>query len=163
MKTREFDYSCLQPDIADFKRHIRLNSDDIDADLYAKLKAAVISSEHFIGTIIAFSTFTLNETGQSKFNLPSTFAKLVSAKANDVDANYTISHSLLTITDTITDNDNVTIVYKAGMTYVPEDIRAAILLQATRLFNNPEDSVEILQTASQNLLRPYRSWGMRDV
>lgn len=163
MKTREFDYSCLQPDIADFKRHIRLNSDDIDSDLYEKLKAAIISSEHFIGTIIAFSTFTQSEKGQSRFLLPSTFDQLVSAKINDVNANYTIANGLLTITDALTSADTVAIVYKAGMSYVPEDIRAAILLQATRLFNNPEDSVEILQTASQNLLRPYRSWGIRDV
>jgi hypothetical protein len=41
-------------------------------------------------------------------------------------------------------------------------MKAAILLHAASLFNNPTDSVEVLTKASQNLLRPYRSWGMAD-
>lgn len=43
---------------------------------------------------------------------------------------------------------------------IKDDIRAAILLMAARIFNNPNDSVDKLSTISQSLLSPYRSWGI---
>jgi hypothetical protein len=53
------------------------------------------------------------------------------------------------------------IIYRAGRTEVEYDIRAAILLHAAALFNNPVDSVETLPKASFNLLRPYRNWELK--
>ncbi|NLZ20297.1 MAG: hypothetical protein GXY24_08600, partial [Bacteroidales bacterium] len=41
---------------------------------------------------------------------------------------------------------------------VDEDIKAAVLLHAAALFNNPVDSVETLPKASSRLLDPYRTW-----
>ena len=52
--------------------------------------------------------------------------------------------------------------YTSGMNQVPFDIKAAIMLMAAKLFNNPVDSVETLPSAAKNLLRPYRSYGMKD-
>jgi hypothetical protein len=49
--------------------------------------------------------------------------------------------------------------YVAGMAQVPFDIKVAILLTASKLFNNPVDTVEALPSVSQNLLRPHRCYG----
>ena len=38
--------------LQEFKRHIRMTSDDLDAELYAKLLAAVRHAEHHIGKVI---------------------------------------------------------------------------------------------------------------
>ena len=54
------------------------------------------------------------------------------------------------------------VAYEAGYDSLPWDMKAAILMHAASLFNNPTDSVEVLTKASQNLLRPYRSWGLDD-
>ena len=54
------------------------------------------------------------------------------------------------------------VTYEAGYESIPWDMKAAILMHAASLFNNPTDSVETLAKASQNLLRPYRSWGLDD-
>lgn len=51
------------------------------------------------------------------------------------------------------------VTYTAGMASVDPDIKAAILLHAAALFNNPVDSVEVLPKASTRLLDPYRTWG----
>ena len=56
----------------------------------------------------------------------------------------------------------MTVTYEAGYECIPADMKAAILMHAASLFNNPTDSVEVLTKASQNLLRPYRSWGLDD-
>lgn len=56
------------------------------------------------------------------------------------------------------EGEQAVIVYEAGWEDVPYDVRAAILMHAAALFNNPVDSVEGLPKASTNLLRPYRNW-----
>ena len=38
--------------LQEFKRHIRMTSDDLDAELNAKLMAAVRHAEHHIGKVI---------------------------------------------------------------------------------------------------------------
>ena len=43
--------------LQEFKRHIRMTSDDLDAELYAKLMAAVRHAEHHIGKVILRSEF----------------------------------------------------------------------------------------------------------
>ena len=53
------------------------------------------------------------------------------------------------------------VTYTAGMASVDPDIKAAILLHAAALFNNPVDSVEVLPKASTRLLDPYRTWGVK--
>ena len=58
--------------------------------------------------------------------------------------------------------ESLLVTYEAGMASVPFDMKAAILLSASKLFNNPVDSVESLPSVAKNLLRPYRSYGMDD-
>ena len=58
--------------------------------------------------------------------------------------------------------EEVEVTWKAGMEEVPPDIHAAVLMKAGRLFNNPGDTVDALVTASDNLLRPYRTYGIDD-
>ena len=43
--------------LEEFKRHIRMTSDDLDAELRSKMMAAVISAEHHIGKVILRSEF----------------------------------------------------------------------------------------------------------
>ncbi len=45
-----------------------------------------------------------------------------------------------------------------GPKEAPFPIKAAILLEASRLFQNPTDGVDTLQTISKNLLKSYRRW-----
>jgi len=62
---------------------------------------------------------------------------------------------VLTLPQGVT-GETMTVTYEAGYECIPDDMKAAILMHATTLFNNPADSVETLAKASQNLLRPYR-------
>ena len=41
--------------LQEFKRHIRMTSDDLDAELYQKMMAAVQHAEHHIGKVILLS------------------------------------------------------------------------------------------------------------
>ena len=60
-----------------------------------------------------------------------------------------------------TEGNWVDITYAAGMSAVPNDIKQAIILRASALFNNPVDTVEVMTNASYNLLRRYRRWELR--
>uniref|UniRef100_UPI0026DBD0BD hypothetical protein n=1 Tax=uncultured Butyricimonas sp. TaxID=1268785 RepID=UPI0026DBD0BD len=54
--------------------------------------------------------------------------------------------------------ETVEMTIQTGYNLLPYDIRAAILLMAGKLFDNPSDSVENLPKASTNLLKHYRRW-----
>jgi hypothetical protein len=58
--------------------------------------------------------------------------------------------------------ESLLVIYEAGMPSVPFDMMAAIMLAASKLFNNSVVSVESLPSVAKNLLRPYRSYGMSD-
>jgi len=54
----------------------------------------------------------------------------------------------------------VEVVYKAGYTPIPGDMKGAIFLFGASYFNNPTDRPEERdRTTALNLLRPYRRWG----
>ena len=72
---------------------------------------------------------------------------------------YVLNGKVLTVNGT---GNQMKVTYLAGYRCLPFDMKAAILMHAASLFNNPTDSVETLTKASQNLLRPYRSWGLDD-
>ena len=58
------------------------------------------------------------------------------------------------------EGENVEVVYSAGITVAPDDIKAAVLLMGASIFNNPVDRPEERdRTTARNLLRPYRNWG----
>ena len=74
-------------------------------------------------------------------------------------SDYTLNGRVLNVGGT---GSQMKVTYLAGYLCIPFDMKAAILMHAASLFNNPTDSVETLTKASQNLLRPYRSWGLND-
>ena len=143
-----------------FKRHIRMTSHDLDADLLEKLMAAVTAAEHHIGKVILQSRITTEVDFASSFALK---VPVIEVEGLEVDGqavtDYTVSGNVLTIGAGVT-GGTMKVTYKAGLLQIPFDMKAAIFMHAATLFNNPADSVETLAKASRNLLRPYRSWGL---
>ena len=149
-----------QPSLEDFKRHLRLTSDDLDETLQMNLLAAINAAEHHIGKVIALSEFSY--TGPLVALACQTPLKEVAEVAVDgAEVGYEVKDGVLTLAEGVT-GDAMIVRYTSGMNQVPFDIKAAIMLMAAKLFNNPVDSVETLPSAAKNLLRPYRSYGMKD-
>lgn len=164
MLVREIIHTELQPSLAQFKSHVRITSNDLDAELSLKLKAAIRAAEHEIGMIIAKSRFTYTGKFSQSIRIESyPLIRVDSVRVDNRDlqaTDYAVNEGVLSFAEGITGTD-VELVYTAGMEQVEYDITAAILLHAAKLFNNPVDSVETLPTQSANLLRPYRRWGLR--
>lgn len=153
------------PSLKELKNHLRLTVCVFDADLREKLYAAIYAAEHFIGQPIALSEFTMEDAFSPIVVLPhqplidEPFGLVV--KVDGVEcSDFEIEDNRITFGANITGH-RVTVVFFAGREYTEHDIKAAILLHAAALFNNPVDSVETLPKASTNLLRPYRTWGVR--
>ena len=126
------------------------------------LQATIESAEHHIGSIIARSEFVYDGWFVRSFDMkgPGCELKSVDVDGESLDeAEYTVNRNTLLISQDVTMCEKMTVTYVAGMTQVPFDIKAAVLLIAAKLFNNPVDSVETLPSVAKNLLRPYRSWG----
>lgn len=146
--------------LQEFKRHIRMTSDDLDAELYAKLLAAVRHAEHHIGKVILRSEFVETVPFASSFILKVPNPVVESLEVDGEETNgFDQDGKTLHVYGSGT---SMTVTYEAGYESIPWDMKAAILMHAASLFNNPTDSVEVLTKASQNLLRPYRSWGFDD-
>lgn len=144
------------------KSHLRVTADDLDAELMAKLTAAIDSAEHYIGRIILESSIKDTLPFSSKVALS---RPLISVDGVEVDGVETsdfttdIFTGLLLFPDDMTGHA-VEVNYTAGMSQIPPDIVNAILLMASSLFANPMDSVETLPKASQMLLRPHRTYDL---
>ena len=69
-KTRSYLLPALMPNLDDFKRHIRVVADDLDAELQVKLLAAFNAAENMIGQVIALSRFTVKGPFLHSFMLP---------------------------------------------------------------------------------------------
>ena len=146
--------------LQEFKRHIRMTSDDLDAELYAKLLAAVRHAEHHIGKVILRSEFVETVPFASSFLLKVPAPVVESLEVDGEETNgFDQDGKTLHVYGSGT---SMKVTYEAGYESIPWDMKAAILMHAASLFNNPTDSVETLAKASQNLLRPYRSWGLDD-
>ena len=146
--------------LQEFKRHIRMTSDDLDAELYAKLLAAVRHAEHHIGKVILRSEFVETVPFASSFTLKVPGPVVESLEVDGEESHgYDQDGKTLHVYGSGT---SMKVTYEAGYESIPWDMKAAILMHAASLFNNPTDSVETLAKASQNLLRPYRSWGLDD-
>ena len=154
-------YGIYEPTLEEFKAHIRMTSYDLDDDLRLKLLAAIRSAEHFIGKVIARSVFTYSGAYAKTLTLE---APVISVTGVTVDGvalsseEWSLSGNELTV---LTEGTSMGVIYTAGMPAVDPDIKAAILLHAAALFENPVDSVETLPKASSRLLAPYRTWGVR--
>ena len=146
--------------LQEFKRHIRMTSDDLDAELYAKLLAAVRHAEHHIGKVILRSEFVETVPFASSYILKVPNPVVESLEVDGEETNgFDQDGKTLHVYGS---GNSMTVTYEAGYECIPDDMKAAILMHAASLFNNPTDSVETLAKASQNLLRPYRSWGLDD-
>ena len=148
--------------LQEFKRHIRMTSDDLDAELRAKLRAAVRHAEHHIGKVILRSEFVTTVPFASSLTLkaPNPVVESLEVDGTEV-TGYGLDGRVLSVPQGVS-GEQMTVTYEAGYECIPDDMKAAILMHAASLFNNPTDSVEVLTKASQNLLRPYRSWGLDD-
>lgn len=154
-------YGAFEPTLAEFKSHIRLTTSDMDTDLQLKLQAAIRSAEHYIGQVIAQSVFTYTGDYVKTLTLEAPVIGVTGAKVDGValsDGAWSLSGNVLTV---LTEGASMEVTYTAGMASVDPDIKAAILLHAAALFNNPVDSVEVLPKASTRLLDPYRTWGVK--
>lgn len=152
---------AFQPSLEDLKRHLRITSDDLDATLEMYLRAAIESAEHHIGRTIAASEYCYSGWFVRSFELAIPFKKIVKVEVDGkelTEQDYRIDKRTLLLSPNIT-GEELLVTYQAGMTTVPFDIKAAILLSASKLFNNPVDSVESLPSVAKNLLRPYRTYG----
>ena len=154
-------YGTYEPTLDEFKAHIRMTSYDLDDDLRLKLLAAIRSAEHYIGMVIAQSVFTYTGDYAKTLTLEAPVSGVTRVKVDGVvlsDAEWSLSGNVLTV---LTEGTTMEVTYTAGMASVDPDIKAAILLHAAALFNNPVDSVETLPKASTRLLDPYRTWGVK--
>ena len=148
--------------LQEFKRHIRMTSDDLDAELYQKMLAAVQNAEHHIGKVILRSEFTETVPFTTTLTLKVPNTQMVGLEVDGVAVQgWSLDGRTLYVPSTVT-GTTMSVTYEAGYECIPYDMKAAILMHAASLFNNPTDSVEVLTKASQNLLRPYRSWGLDD-
>lgn len=154
-------YGNYEPTLAEFKAHIRLTTSDMDADLTLKLLAAIRAAEHYIGAVIAQSDFVYTGPYAKTLTLESPVISVTGVEVDGVALTtdeWSLAGDKLTVQ---VEGTSMEVAYTAGMEYVDPDIKAAILLHAAALFNNPVDSVEVLPKASTRLLDPYRSWGVR--
>lgn len=154
-------YGNYEPTLEEFKAHIRMTSYDLDTDLRLKLQAAIRSAEHYIGLVIAQSVFTYTGDYAKTLTLEAPVTGVTGVKVDGVDLSsedWKLSGNVLTV---LTEGTSMEVTYNAGMSSVDPDIKAAILLHAAALFNNPVDSVEVLPKASTRLLDPYRTWGVK--
>ena len=149
----------MSPNLEVCKAYMRITTTDLDASLQMVLRSATLAAEHLIGKYVALSNIVITDKASQSYRLRGPVISITSVKVDDKDVDYTLLDNIITLSTVPSDDSILKVEYKAGMEDVPDDIQAAILMHATRLFNNPEDSVEVLPTASSNLLRPYRSWG----
>jgi len=161
METRDI-LEITSPSLADFRRHLRITSNDLDAELHAKLRAAILLAEHEISTVIAPSEYGLSCEFVHNLGLRWPVRSVTSVKVDGdllPESDYTFTEKCLTISEGVA-GSRMEVVYEAGLEQVPEDVQAAILLLAGSLFNNPTDRPEERdRTTARNLLRPYRTWG----
>jgi len=148
--------------LQEFKSHIRMTSNDLDAELNAKLMAAVRHAEHHIGKVILRSEFVTTVPFAPTLTLKVPDIVVLGLEVDGAPVTgWSLDGRVLYIPSTVS-GETMTVTYEAGYGCIPWDMKAAILMHAASLFNNPTDSVETLAKASQNLLRPYRSWGLDD-
>lgn len=167
MITRNIIVDKMQPGLDELKLHLRITSDDQDALLTSYLKAAIVAAEHHIGRCLVDSSFSLTDNLSPVITLDHVDPKVYplkgmpSVKVDDKTCtDFTVDGNRVIFGETVT-GSAVRIDYTCGGVEVESDIRIAVLLIASKYFNNPVDSVETLPTVASNLLSQYRVWGIR--
>ncbi|WP_270593703.1 MULTISPECIES: head-tail connector protein [Butyricimonas] len=141
------------------KRHLRITSNDFDADISGKLEAAITAAENYTGLMLREYEFSVTGdfTRQIKTGIMPIKEANVKVDGNEVcDVDW--EDSTVILPDTCNGSE-IEIKILTGFDVFPDDITAAILLVTGRLFENPADSVENLPKASSNLLNAYKRWG----
>ena len=162
MEHREYDMFAVADGVRRLKNHLRITSDDLDSDLEQKFKAAARFAEHQTGLSLIPSTFSFESSFSPVVRLryPLIEIDTVGINGENIPSDrYSVDMDSATVTipqELCDGAESVSMRYRAGMGSIPEDIMAAILLKASAMFSNPVDSVEVMTTAAQNLLRPYR-------
>ena len=164
------------------KKHLRLDCscEDEDDVIEAYLEAAVEASENYIGGHIAQKDMVIT---LDAFESPLVFEAFpmqaitsVEYYPKDSDAKETMLPALYQLTavnnkvfnlrfredlpELDSRFDAVTITIKIGFVSgkVPKPIQQAILLKVADLYERRDDRAEIISTASQALLRPYKKF-----
>lgn len=155
MTRRQF-YGAYEPTLDEFKRHLRITSNDLDAELESKLMAAIVSAENYIGKVIAVSQFKESGKISNPMSMPlkGPVQQVLSLRVDDVEIDYDLDGDEILFD--APEGSSYEVEYISGYEMVPYDIKAAVLLKAAALFSNPVDSVEQLPKASESLLKPYR-------
>ena len=159
----ERDYIATKALLGEFRNHLRMTSNDMDAVLEQSLEVGIERAEAEIGKVIALSRFTgVQMPFAQTLSLRGPLVEVTSVKVDGTEvpaADYTADPWSLTFADGV-EGSSVVLEYKAGMEQIPSMVKGAIFLFGGRYFNNPTDTPEERdRTAAANLLRPYRTWG----
>ena len=159
----ERDYIATKALLGEFRNHLRMTSNDMDAVLEQSLEVGIERAEAEIGKVIALSRFAgVQMPFAQTLSLRGPIVEVTSVKVDGTEvpaADYTADPWSLTFADGV-EGSSVVLEYKAGMEQIPSMVKGAIFLFGGRYFNNPTDTPEERdRTAAANLLRPYRTWG----
>ena len=159
----EIDNCALTELLGYFKQHLRITSNDADADLMAKLRSALTSVGNDINRIMGSSVVTAtakvsSTAGEIRLTLRGPVRGLVAIYVDDepVDESlYSISGNRLRIAGDYIDVI-VKVVYRAGYETIPADLWDAVCLRGAGSYANPLDSIQERRRASDVLIRAYR-------
>jgi len=156
MNTRIVNNSFVS--IAELKTNLRIVDDEsFDSELRLKLNAAVTSASKFIGhdltTIEQFSCAYASDV--IEFKLPTVYRICQIEIGTRILTRSEWAYGGDKLHIYVTDPSFIGQDVKISVNY-NDDIKIAVLMHASSLFENPVDFVEQLPKASQNLLRPYR-------
>lgn len=148
--------------LAKLKDHLRLTTDDFDNNLSLYLAAAITTAEKYTGQIFRRSECRISGVFEHIVRtgiLPIISVEKVLVDDVELDRNIVeVEESVIRFPENVS-GKRMEIALDAGFAEMPADVFAAVLLMASKLFENPADSVEQLPKASTNLLRPYKRWG----
>lgn len=154
----------ISPSIHELKAHLNLIGHIHDSPLELYLKAALRRAGAHIGRTIAQTNFTYTGAYAKSIRLP----EALSITAVQVDgvtvesSSYALAGEQLTFADGFAGGTALTVTFIAGMAYIDETVKAAVLLIASDLFLHRENPVKTLPSQAEWLLDPYRRWGLSD-
>ena len=147
--------------LEELKSHLRIADDAFDADLLLKLHTATQWAESQIGrTLNTYNCSYVNLDASAVDSITILLDKRELQSIDEVNCKYNVIDEGIILYPE--GKANVELRYTIGCAIeLAYPIAAAILLRAASLFANPNDSVQYKLTASENLLRPYRNYGLQ--
>ncbi|MCQ2137884.1 MAG: phage gp6-like head-tail connector protein [Bacteroidales bacterium] len=141
------------------KAWLYVDGDALDEKLRLCLAAAITQAETYTGLVLQPSRFTFSGPFDNRITLsvrPVTGIVAVTVDGRSLTAEEFSLDCETVVIDSSVSGEKAKVVFTAGEAPMPDDIRMAILKIAADFFQNPDDQVRQLPTASQLLLRPYR-------